>query len=176
MSFSLPPSMLGGYFASRGAQADLLATPASVRHFLAQVLLYGQTPTPSYGFIASAGNEAWIFLAVLLFMGICWLLTFAVEAVFYARKNPLLPRSTVLRCTALVNIGSYGLLAALWLPYSYHSARSDQTSLRQICSRPNSGSHWCPDIWARFPETREQRLASCTRLGIPDQRCFPGTN
>lgn len=117
-------SILGGYLSSKDAQTTLAFIPDAARHLLAQTFLYGQLPAPSYGFIAGFG-EAGIFLAALLFIGICWLLIFGVEGYYYGKKNPLLPKGKVCGFTAIVNLISYALLLAMWLPYSYYSASSD---------------------------------------------------
>jgi len=168
-------SILGGYLSSKDAQITLAFIPETARHLLAQTFLYGQLPAPSYGFIAGIG-EAGIFLAALLFVGICWLLTFGVEGYYYGKKNPLLPRGKVYGFTAIVNLISYSLLLALWLPYSYYAASSDQNFQRRICAQSSSWSSRCSDILARFPDVKEKRLGECHRRGIQEDRCLERSN
>lgn len=123
LPFGILLSLAGGYLASADAKAAFPYLADSTRFFLAQALLYGDTPVPSRGFIADSGM-AGIFLAALIFIGFCWLLTFAVEGYYYARKNPSRPRLEVFRRTALANVASYCFLLALWLPYSFYCARN----------------------------------------------------
>lgn len=98
-------SILGGYVAERDTLAFI---PYNIRFFLAQVLLYGQ-----------AYDARDIFLAPIIFIGICWAFSVAVEGYYYSLRNPLLPRKKVYRTTVIVHIISYLLLLALWLPYLY---------------------------------------------------------
>jgi hypothetical protein len=84
----------------------------SARHFLAQLFWYGQLPTP---------YEAWspfgVPLAAIMFVGICWCLTFAVEGWYYTKRNRALTRSDIYRGTAVANLASYFVLMVVWLPY-----------------------------------------------------------
>jgi hypothetical protein len=168
-------SMVGAYLGGRDAQTTFAFLPESARRLLAQTFLYGRLPAPSYGFIDGFG-KAGIFLAALLFVGICWLLTFAVEGHYYGTKNPSLTRRHVYGRTAFANLLSYGALLLLWIPYSYHSASSGQDFERQFCAQSNSWSIRCTDIWARFPEVKEARLRECRDRGLQEQICLSGSN
>jgi hypothetical protein len=100
------------YLASADSKSTFPYLSDSVRFFLAKALFYGDTPVPSYGFIVG-WSMAGIFSAALIFIGLCWLLTFVVEGYFYARKNPSRPRMEIFRRTALANVASYCFLIAL---------------------------------------------------------------
>ncbi len=160
-------SIFGGYISNKSAHAD------SARYLLAQTFLYGQLPAPSYGFIDNYGH-AGIYLAALLFMGICWLLTFVVEGYYYGKKNPSLPKAKVYRNTAIVNIISYCLLIALWIPYSYHDAKSEEGFMKQHCAEAGAWGRDCPKVLAKYPEIKQQRLRSCERRGITEDVCLKG--
>jgi hypothetical protein len=165
-------SILGGYI--RDAQTTFAFIPESARYLLASTFLYGQISAPSYDFIDDGFGYAGIALAALFFIGVCWLLTLGVEGYYYVKKNPLLPRGKVYGLTALVNIISYSLLLALWIPYSYHVASTNQESLKYTCSKANSMSSRCPQIWAKFPEIREIRINECSRRLIGEVDCLTG--
>lgn len=168
-------SMAGGYLSSADSKSAFPYLSDSVRFFLAQALFYGDTPVPSYGFIVG-GSKAGIFFAALIFIGLCWLLTFVVEGYYYARKNPSRPRIEIFRRTALANVASYSFLIALWLPYSYYSASAAQEFERWACGQPSSWSSRCNEIWEKFPEVRELRLAGCRTRSIPERRCLERSN
>jgi hypothetical protein len=175
LPFGVILSLAGGYIYSEGGRAALSFLPDSIRFFLVQVLLYGDTPVPTYGFIFGF-NSAGTFLAALIFIGLCWLLTFTVEGSYYSRRNPSRPRGEIFRGTALANLASYCFLIALWLPYSYFSASAAQDSEREFCAQPSAWSGRCNDIWAKFPAVRELRLASCVKGQIPKERCLERSN
>jgi len=175
LPFGVLLSLAGGYLVSPNAKTALPFLSDPVRFFLAQALFYGDTPVPSYGFIPGFGS-AGIFLAALIFIGLCWLLTFVVESYYYSRRNPTRPRVAIIRGAAIANLVSYCFLAALWLPYSYFSARAEQDSVRELCVEPSAWSSRCGDIWAKFPEVRELRLAGCAKREIPDGRCLERSN
>jgi len=165
--------VLGGYLSSKDVPIALSFIPESLRHLLAQTFLYGQLPTPTYGFIKGFGNSG-IFLAALLFIGICWLLTVGVEGHYYKKKNPQLPKDKVFRGTVFVNLVSYCVLLILWLPYSYIDAQSEQRFFQHACSQASSYSSSCPEVFARFPEIKEKRLAECHSRGIQEGDCLKG--
>lgn len=175
MPFGFLLSMGGGYLASPDAKSTLSFLSDSVRFFLAQALFYGDTPVPTYGFVV-AFSSAGIFLAALIFIGLCWLLTFAVEGYYYSRRNLSRPRTDIFQGTALASLASYCFLIALWIPYSYFSASAAQESSRRICTEPSSWSGNCGDIFVMFPETRQLRLAACGKREIPEGRCLGGSN
>lgn len=175
LPLGLALSILGGYLSSKDAQSTLAFIPKSTRYLLSQTFLYGQLPAPSYGFIDGFGS-AGIFLAGLLFVGICWFLTFGVEGYYYGKKNPLLPRGTIYGFTAIVNLVSYSILMSLWVPYSYVAASSGQNTELQFCSHANTWSSRCPDILVKFPEIKEKRLNECYHLGIQEDHCLKGSN
>lgn len=175
LPFGVLLSLAGGYLASADAKSTLSFLPDSVRFFLAQALFYGDTPVPTYGFIV-AFSSAGVFLAALIFIGLCWLLTFVIEGYYYSRKNPSRSRKEIFLGTAAANVVSYCFLMVLWLPYSYHSASSAQEFARRICAEPSSWSSRCTDIWTRFPETKELRLAACGKREIPEDRCLERSN
>ena len=175
LPFGVLLSLGGGYLVSVDAKTTFSFLSDSVRFFLAQALFYGDTPVPSYGFVV-AFSSAGIFLAALIFIGLCWLLTFAVEGYYYSRRNPSRPRKEIFRGTALANLASYCFLVALWLPYSYLSASSAQESARRICAEPSSWSSGCSGIWAKFPEVRHLRVAACGKREIPEGRCLERSN
>lgn len=161
-------SILGNYISKDAATAD------SARYMLAQILLYGQVTTPSYGSISDGSSYSGIILAALLFIGICWILTFVVEALYYGKKNPNLPKANVYRRTAIVNIISYCLLIALWLPYSYQAANSEEEFMKQHCAEAGGWGRDCPKILAKYPEIKQQRLRSCESRGIKEDICLKG--
>ncbi len=164
-------SVIGGYFGTKSAGISLDFLPESVRFFLAQAFLYGHLPAPSYGFI-DGFQESGIYLAALVFIGICWCATFVIEGRYYMRKNPSLPKRDVLRLTALMNVASYGILMALWFPYSVYSAASEQKHIIGICSHEGAWSSKCGMVWELFPETKNSRLVECRRGRISDEKCF----
>jgi hypothetical protein len=113
---------IAGGFISRDQSWVTSFLSGSARHFLAQLFSYGQLPTPY--------DEAWLHqasptgfqmvgvpLAAILFIGICWCLTFAVEGWYYTKRNRTLPRSHIYRGTAVANLASYFVLMVVWLPY-----------------------------------------------------------
>lgn len=175
LPFGVLLSLAGGYVASPTGKQTLSFLSDSAHFFLTQALFYGDTPVPSYGFIGSS-SMAGIFFAALVFIGLCWLLTFMVEGYYYSRKNPSRPRIEIFRRTALVNVASYCFLIALWLPYSYYSASAAQGLMLNVCAQPSSWSSHCTEIWEKFPEVRELRLASCGTRSIPEQRCLGRSN
>jgi len=175
LPFGVFLSMVGSYLARTDSRSTFPYLSDSVRFFLAQALFYGDTPAPSYGYIVG-WSMARVLFAALIFIGLCWLLTFAVEGYYYSRKNPSRPRTEVFRRTALANAASYCFLIALWLPYSYHSARSAQELERETCADPSSWSSRCTDIWVRFPEVREHRLTACGNREISEGRCLERSN
>jgi hypothetical protein len=153
-------SVLGWYLVSNDGQATLGFIPTSARELLGQTFLYGQLPAPSYGFIDEAGN-AGIYLAALLFMGICLLLTFGVESYYYRKKNPQLSRGTVFCQTAIANLISYLLLFALWIPYSYHSASAADDFWQDFCRRGSGWSSACTKILGS-PWDGKRRMSTLT--------------
>jgi hypothetical protein len=161
-------SILGSYISKKPSLAD------SSKYILAQILLYGQVTTPSYGSISAGSGYSGIILAALLFIGICWLLTFVVEALYYSKKNPNIPKSNVFLRTALVNIVSYSLLIALWLPYSYQAAKSEEGFMKHHCAEAGGWGRDCPKILEKYPEIKQQRLKSCERRGIEEGTCLKG--
>ena len=161
-------SILGNYISKDIATAD------SARHLLAQTLLYGQVSTPSYGYISGGSSNGGIILAALLFIGICWVLTFVVEALYYRKKNPNLSKANVYRRTAMVNIASYCLLIALWLPYSYQAAKSEEGFMKSHCAEAGGWGRNCLEILAKYPEIKQQRLRSCESHGIKEDICLKG--
>lgn len=168
-------SLGGAYLAGADAKSTLSFLPDTVRFFLAQVLFYGDTPVPSYGF-AGAFNSAGVFLAALIFIGLCWLLTFVIEGSYYLRKNPSFSRKEIFLGAALANVASYFFLVSLWLPYSYYAASAAQASHLRLCAEPSAWSNGCAGIWERFPEVREFRLSACSKRGIPEGRCLEKSN
>jgi hypothetical protein len=175
LPFGVLLSMAGGYLASAESKSTFPYLSDSARFFLAQALFYGDPPVPSYGFIV-VWSMAGIFFAALIFIGFCWLLTFAVEGYYYSRKNPSRPRIEIFRRTALANVASYCFLIVLWLPYSYYSASSEQDSGRRLCAEPSSWSSRCTEIWEKFPEGKKLRLAACGKRAIPEERCLERSN
>jgi len=164
-------SYAGAYLGSKAGQAALSFIPTSVMFHLAQVFLYGNLPAPSYGYINGFGGMAGIPLAGLVFIGICWLLTFGIEGHYYRTRNPLISKSAIYRGAALSNLASYILLLTMWLPYSYMSAVSGEAMERRICQSANSWSSACMKIWARYPETRVDRIHACEVNGIDAVKC-----
>ena len=175
LPFGVLLSMAGRYLVSAEAESAFPYLSGPVRFFLAQALFYGQMPAPSYGFIVG-WSKAGIFLAALIFIGLCWMLTFAVEGYYYSRKNPSRPRKEIFLRTAVANIASYCFLIALWLPYSYYSASSSQNFEREVCASPSYWSSRCTNIWEKFPETRERRLAACSNRQILEDPCLGRSN
>lgn len=164
-------SYIGVYLGSNDGQAALSFIPKSVTFNLAQVFLYGELMPPSYGHIIGP-NRAGISLAGLVFIGICWLLTFGVEGRYYRIQNPLVSKSAIYRGTAFSNLVSYSLLLTMWLPYSYMSAASAETMLRSTCQRPDLWSSNCPSIFTRYPEIKAYRLHACDVNGIDAVKCL----
>lgn len=173
LPFGVILSLAGSYLASKAGKSTFAFLPDSTRFFITQILFYGDAPAPAYGFITTL-NGAGIFLAAILFIGLCWLLTFVIEGYYYWRKNPSHSKQEIFRGAALANIVSYCFLISLWLPYSYHSARSAEKFTRDICAKSSSWSSDCPVIMDKFPEIKEQRLTACRIRKISEARCFPG--
>jgi hypothetical protein len=168
-------STLGQYVASESARQSLSFVPKGLRFGLAQVLLYGQLPAPTYGFIDSFngfGGIAGIVLAAIAFMGICWLVSIGVEGYFYARKNPKVAKSTVYGVTALAHLVSYTLLVLLWLPYSYHAAKANEDSVLRLCANPMAWDSNCPEIFLRYPQIRQTRLDNCKQQDEAQDTCL----
>jgi hypothetical protein len=168
-------SLAGAYLTDADARSTLSFLPDTVRFFLAQVLFYGDTPVPSYGFVGSF-SSAGVFLAALIFIGLCWLLTFVIEGSYYLRKNPSFSRKEIFLGAALANVASYCFLVSLWLPYSYYAASAAQESFLRFCAEPSAWSNGCTGIWEKFPEVREFRLSACGKRGIPEGRCLEKSN
>lgn len=165
-------SYVGVYLGSKAGQAALSFIPNSVTFSLAQVFLYGELPAPSYGYINGLGGMAGIPLAGLVFIGICWLLTFGIEGRYYRTRNPSVAKSVIYRGAALSNLASYSVLLAMWLPYSYLSAVSGEAMERRICEEANSWSSSCLKIWARYPDLKVNRIRACEVKGIDAVKCI----
>lgn len=164
-------SYVGAYLGSKDGQAALSFIPTSVTFNLAQVFLYGNLPAPSYGYINGLGGIAGIPLAGLVFIGICWLLTFGVEGRYYRVRNPLVSKAAIYRGAALSNLASYSLLLTMWLPYSYMSAVSGEAMERRLCQSSNAWSSSCLKIWSRYPEIKADRIHACEDNGIDAVKC-----
>jgi len=163
-------SFLGGYLGGVSQKTALSFIPETVKFNLSQVLLYGQLPAPSYGYINGYGT-AGISLAGLIFIGICWLLTFGVEGRYYRIRNPFISTLAIYCGTALSNLSSYSLILAMWLPYSYMSAAKDEAMQLHSCQLGHVWSPICQDIWDRYPETKDKWLLSCLQ-GFDSSECF----
>ncbi len=174
LPFGILLSFLGAYLGSEDGQRTFSFLPEQVRFFTIQVLLYGDTPVPSYGFMGY--SNAGILLAAILFIGLCWLLTFVVEGYYYAHKNPQRVRSEIVRKTALANMFSYGLLMLFWFPYSYYTARSSEMLTKTLCSEPSSWSTNCFQLLEKYPEVKDARLQACKRFAITPDSCLKGPN
>jgi hypothetical protein len=155
---------------SSNGKASLDFIPETVSRTLAGIFLYGHLPAPSYGHVTSYGMGS-LSLAGIAFIGICWALTFAVEARYHRVRNPLTPTSSIYRGVAASNLVSYSLLLILWLPHSYFSAVADESMERNICSKSNSWSSSCFKIWSRYPEVKTERLKNCEENGVDATVC-----
>jgi hypothetical protein len=164
-------SYVGVYLGSKGGQAAMSFLPTSLTFNLAQVFLYGNLPAPSYGYINGISNGAGISLAGLVFIGICWLITFAVEGRYYRKRNPSISKASIYRGAVWTNLASYSLLLTFWLPYSYMSAVSSEATERRFCQSANTWSSTCLRIWARYPELKTERIHACEVNGIDAVKC-----
>jgi hypothetical protein len=165
-------SYIGGYLVSFNGKASLDFIPETVSRTLAGIFLYGHLPAPSYGYITSHGGMASLSLAGLAFIGICWALTFAVEAYYHRVRNPSMARSVIYRGVAVANLVSYSLLLLMWLPYSYFSAIANESMERHMCTRSNTWSSSCLKMWSRYPELKTERLKNCEEDGVDATACI----
>lgn len=164
-------SYIGSYLVSSSGQASLGFVPPAIRGALAGIFLYGHLPAPSYGYVTSYGMGS-LSLAGIAFIGICWVLTFAVEARYLRVRNPSVPPTSIYRGVAVSNLASYSLLLVLWLPHSYFSAMADESMERSTCSQSSSWSSSCFKIWSRYPEIKTERLKNCQDNGIDATACI----
>lgn len=177
LPFGILLSLTGHYLTTSDAKTTLSVLSAPVRFFLAQAFFYGEPDGPSYGYIVGF-SFANILLAALIFIGLCWLVTFVVEGHYYSKKNPLRTKREIFRRTALANVASYCILILLWLPYSYYAAHAWQGDEyeRTFCGRAWSWSSRCIAVWEKWPGVKERRLAECNRLGISNNQCLERSN
>lgn len=164
-------SYIGGYLVSPHGRANLDFIPEKVSGLLAGTFLYGHLPAPSYGHITTHGGMASLSLAGLAFIGICWILTFAVEAHYHRVRNPSIAGSVIYRGVAVSNLVSYGLLLLMWLPYSYFSAIANESMERHVCTRSNTWSSSCLKMWSLYPELKIERLKNCEENGVDATAC-----
>ncbi len=165
-------SYIGGYLVSPNGKTSLDFIPEKVSGVLAGVFLYGHLPAPSYGHITSYGGMANLSLAGLAFIGICWILTFVVEAHYHRVRNPSIAGSVIHRGVAVSNLVSYGLLLLMWLPYSYFSAIASESMERRMCSQSHTWSSSCLKMWSLYPELKTERLKSCEDNGVDAAACI----
>ncbi len=105
---------IGGYISSPDGRSTFAFIPEKSRFILSQILTYGQLPGP---------GMSGVYLAAIVFMGICWAFSIVVEGYYYSLKNPSLPTKDVFKTTAVVHIASYLVLFLLWFPYCYYGTR-----------------------------------------------------
>jgi hypothetical protein len=134
-------------------------------------LVYGGVPVPSYGYLGRQ-EYASLLLAALVFMGLCWLATWAVEGWYFAKRNPNIRKREIYSRTAKINLASYTLLLALWLPYSLYSAYEGEEWVKDSCSSWNYWGSECPAVWSKYPDIRASRLQSCSSQGMDAQACL----
>jgi hypothetical protein len=153
--------------------------PDTLRNVLAQILIYGQLPTPTYGFIGANHymGMSGVYLAATGFIGLCWAFSILVEGFYYGKKNPSIAKSTVYKVTTQSHLVSYALLLFLWLPYSFYSAKSQELSMRDgLCLWPNAWSATCYQIFDLYPEAKQARLKNCRLRQIEDDDCIGTTH
>lgn len=165
-------SYIGSYLASPQGQATFSWIPAAASRTMAAIFLYGNLPAPSYGYITSYGGMASLSLAGLAFIGICWVLTFAVEARYHRVRNPSIQGASIYRGVAVSNLVSYGLLLLMWLPYSYFSAIANESMERSMCTRSSTWSSSCLKMWSLYPEVKMERMKNCQEDGVDATACI----
>jgi len=130
--------------------------------FFAGMLTYGWVPVPSYGYTVDFNQDSAMLLASILFIGLCWLFSIAIEALFYRRRfraliGSQIEKRDIWRVTIKSHSVSYALILALWLPYSFYSAYMVQEEAKKSCALPNESSKICAKIFEKFPEVKEKR-------------------
>lgn len=118
-------SALGGSLVGMNGSKD------SLKAFFGGLLMYGWVPAPKYGFVGFDEYSS-IALAAILFIGICWMFSIVIESLYYTRKYRNTDKRTIWRLTVKSHSVSYALILALWLPYSYFSARSAERDAIQF--------------------------------------------
>ncbi len=134
-------------------------------------LVYGGVPVPSYGYLGRNEVSSWV-LAALIFMGLCWLATWIVEGWYFAKHNPSIARRDIYSRTAKINLASYAMLVALWVPYSLYFAYQGEEQEKASCSNWHFWGPDCPAIWSKYPEIRAARLQSCSSQGMNTETCL----
>jgi hypothetical protein len=176
LPLGLALSGLGAWLVPLGGGGPLreVGLSAEATSVVGQVLLYGQAPAPSFGFVGGPSTVAATLLATLGFMAVCGLFTVVVEGLYLRRKNPSLGRRALVRQVVRMHLASYGLLAALWLPAAWFGAREAERQAVGTCSRADSWSGACPQVLRLFPDAAAARAADCAQRGAPAERCLQG--
>ena len=139
--------------------------------FIGQVLVYGRAQSPGFGYAGGGSPVAGTLLAALLFMAICWLVTAAVEGWFLATRNRAVRGRQLWQRVVKMHLLSYGLLAALWVPFAYAKAQDQEEWTQRACSVSNWMLDVCLGIWEKYPQTLADRKSNCEAKGVPQDKC-----